>query len=71
LGKARSTLASVQAEIHHELMAEEMRQLAQEHLDSDELKQTIHDSEAALRDIEDAMQAMPHAKADVDDDKPA
>jgi sec-independent protein translocase protein TatB len=70
LGKARSTLAGVQAEIHQELLAEDMRQLAREHLQSDELQQTIHDSQAALQDIEAAMQALPTSNPDQHHDKP-
>jgi sec-independent protein translocase protein TatB len=71
VGKARSIVAGVQAEIRHELLAEEMRQLAREHFDSDELRQTIHDSEAAIQAIEATMQALPDSQPVPHDDKPA
>lgn len=46
LGKARSTIASVKAEIKQELHAEEMRQLLlqQQQAIADELKQTTQDA---------------------------
>ncbi|MDD4913898.1 MAG: Sec-independent protein translocase protein TatB [Methylococcales bacterium] len=71
LGKARSMLAGVQAEIRQELMVEEMRQLARQHLDNEEMQQTVNDSEAAIQDIEATLQALPEAKPGRHNDEPA
>ena len=53
IGKARSTVASVKAEIKQELHAEEMRQilLQQQQSIADELKQTVNDAHEAVEDI--------------------
>lgn len=71
LGKTRSTIASVKAEIKQEFHAEEMRQLAQQQLLSDELRQAVNDSEAAIMDINAAVEALAETKIDHHDDKPA
>lgn len=70
LGKTRSTLASVKAEIKQELHAEEMRQLMQQQSIADELQQAARDSEAALMDINSAVEALAETKIDRHDDKP-
>lgn len=71
LGKARSMLTGVQAEIRQELMLEEMRQLARQHLDEQALQQVVNESEAAAHDIEAALAARPDVETDRHDDKPA
>jgi sec-independent protein translocase protein TatB len=68
LGKTRSTIASVKAEIKQELHAEEMRQLMQQQLISDELQQAVNDSEAAITDINAAVEALAETKIDSQDD---
>ncbi len=54
IGKARSTIASVKAEIKQELHAEEMRQLLlqQQQSIADELKQVGKDAHAFVDDID-------------------
>jgi len=51
VGKARSTIASVKAEIRHELHAEEMRQMLQQQSISDELQQIANDTRTAVDEI--------------------
>jgi sec-independent protein translocase protein TatB len=71
LGKTRSMVASVKAEIKQELHAEEMRQLMQQQLIADELQKTVTDSEAAIMDINAAVvEALAETKTDLHDDKP-
>lgn len=48
VGKARSTVASVKAEIHHELYLEETKQLMQE---------VRNDGDAAVMEIDSALEA--------------
>lgn len=71
LGKTRSTIASVKAEIKQELHAEEMRQMLQQRLITDELQQTVNDSEAAIKDINAAVEALSSPQTDRHDDKSA
>ena len=72
LGKTRSMIASVKAEIKQELHAEEMRQLMQQQLITNELQKTVNDSEAAIMDINAAVvEALAETKTDLHDDKPA
>lgn len=54
IGKARSTIASVKAEIKQELHAEEMRQLLlqQQQAIADELKQTAQDAHEFVGNID-------------------
>lgn len=54
LGKARGTVAGIQAEIKQELYAEELRQ----QLAMDEVKLTLNDGVAAMKDIDSAMEAI-------------
>lgn len=52
LGKTRSTIANVKAEIKQELHAEEMRQLLQEQQSiADELQQIANETQVAVDDI--------------------
>jgi sec-independent protein translocase protein TatB len=44
LGKTRSMVGSIKAEIKQEFHAEEMRELIQQQLIADELKKTVKDS---------------------------
>ncbi|MGZ4957787.1 MAG: Sec-independent protein translocase protein TatB [Methylomonas sp.] len=69
LGKARSTIANVKAEIKQELHAEEMRQLLQQQSIADELQRTVDDTKAAASDINKSLTATNEHKQD--DDKPA
>jgi len=71
LGKTRSTITAIQDEIRQEFHAEEMRQLAQQHLIADDLQQAIQDGEAAIQDINNTIQALPDAKSEHPDDKSA
>jgi len=71
LGKTRSTIANVKAEIKQELQAEEMRQLLQQQLINDELQKTVDDGEAAIKDINSALEAFSETKSELHDDKPA
>jgi len=59
VGKARSTIASVKAEIKQELHAEEMRQmlLQQQQSIADELKQVSKDAHEAVDDINTNLKA--------------
>ncbi len=69
LGKARSTIASVKAEIKQELHAEEMRQLLQQQSIKDELQQVVDDTKAAVDDINAGLQTAGSPQKD--NDKPA
>lgn len=51
LGKARSTIASVKAEIKQELHAEEMRQLLEQQSIANDLQQLANDTKMATQDI--------------------
>lgn len=51
LGKARTTIASVKAEIKQELQAEEMRQLLEQQSVADELQRVVDDAKATVADI--------------------
>jgi sec-independent protein translocase protein TatB len=51
LGKARTTIASVKAEIKQELHAEEMRQLLEQQSVADELRRVVDDAKATVDDI--------------------
>lgn len=53
LGKTRSTIANVKAEIKQELHAEEMRQLMQEQQSiADELKQIANETQTTVAELE-------------------
>ncbi len=69
LGKARSTIASVKAEIKQELHAEEMRQLLQQQSIKDELEQVVDDTKAAIDDINASIKTAGEDQKD--NDKPA
>jgi sec-independent protein translocase protein TatB len=58
LGKSRSIIANVKAEIQHELHAEDMRQLLQQQIAQQELSSTINDTQAALSEINSALEAI-------------
>jgi sec-independent protein translocase protein TatB len=69
LGKARTTVASMKAEIKQELHAEEMRQLLSQQSIANELQQVVEDTKVAVEDIETSLTAvreLPH-----NDDKSA
>lgn len=66
LGKARSTIANVQAEIKHELHAEEMRQLMQENSILDEFRQASADVKTTLQSLEHTPEPPEPAKTDQD-----
>ncbi|QPK62390.1 twin-arginine translocase subunit TatB [Methylomonas sp. LL1] len=57
LGKTRTTIANVKAEIKQELHAEEMRQLLQQqHSIADELRQIAGDTQATVDEIKTSIQ---------------
>ena len=64
-------IRAVKAEIKQELHAEEMRQLMQQQLITEELQRTVDDSKAAIEDINTAVEALADTKKDLHDDKPA
>lgn len=57
LGKARTTIASVKAEIKQELRAEEMRQLLEQQSIANDLQQVVNDTKAAVDDINAELKA--------------
>ncbi|MGR8931508.1 MAG: Sec-independent protein translocase protein TatB [Gammaproteobacteria bacterium] len=57
VGKARSTIANVKAEIKHELHAEEMRQMLQQHSVSDDLHQIATETQAAVDEINSTLKS--------------
>lgn len=57
LGKARSTMAHVKAEIRQELHAEEMRQLLQQQTIAEDLQRIAADTESAIIGLNDPLQA--------------
>jgi sec-independent protein translocase protein TatB len=69
LGKTRSTIANVKAEIKQELHAEEMRQLLQEQQSiADELQQIANETQVAVDDITVDIEA--DSKNTQNDEKP-
>ena len=68
VGKARNVLATAKAEIKQELQAEEMRQLLQQESIAGELQQLVQETQAALEDINNNVQAV--SEINQDDDKP-
>jgi sec-independent protein translocase protein TatB len=66
VGKARSTIASVKAEIRHELHAEEMRQMLQQQSISDELQQIANDTRAAVDEINSQLKTEGDARQNHD-----
>ncbi len=69
LGKARSTIANVKAEIKQELHAEEMRQLLKQQTLADELQQIADDAKTAANEINTNLKATSESQQN--DDKPA
>ncbi|WP_374088471.1 Sec-independent protein translocase protein TatB [Methylomicrobium lacus] len=66
LGKSRRTVAAVKAEMQLELQGEELRQ----RFIADELQRTLADGEAAIIDINEAMEALAAPAARGDTGKP-
>ncbi|MGJ0484699.1 MAG: Sec-independent protein translocase protein TatB [Methylomicrobium sp.] len=64
LGKSRRSIAAVKAEMHRELLVEDLRQ----QLAAAELQSTLDDGKAAVMDIDAAMEALadPLARRDTD-----
>jgi sec-independent protein translocase protein TatB len=70
LGKTRTTIANVKAEIKQELHAEEMRQLLlQQQSIADELQQIASETQVVAEDIQVSIQASEETNQN--DDKPA
>lgn len=69
LGKARTTVASVKAEIKQELHAEEMRQLLQENSIANDLQQIVDETKATVDDMNASLLATD--SHDQKDDRPA
>jgi len=67
LGKTRSTIAHVKAEIQQELHAEEMRQLMQQHQITDELQQLASETQATVDEINNHIQQAVNPSASKDD----
>jgi sec-independent protein translocase protein TatB len=55
LGKARSTVANVKAEIKQELHAEEMRQLLQQQSIAPDLQKIAEETHSAMEDIKTSL----------------
>lgn len=55
LGRARSTVATVKAEIKQELQAEEMRQLLQQQALSEDLHKILDETQAVANDIQQTL----------------
>lgn len=67
LGKTRSTIANVKAEIKQELHAEEMRQLIQQQQSiADELQQIANETEVTAEEFKISVQANSEAKQNHD-----
>lgn len=67
LGKTRSTIANVKAEIKQELHAEEMRQLLnQQQSIAQELRQIASDTEVAVGDIDNSIKAIDETRQNHD-----
>ena len=72
LGKTRQMLANIQSEIKQELYAEDVRQLMNQQIASETIKQSLSDTEAAISDINDALSAISSdIQPERQDDKPA
>ncbi len=69
MGKARSTLANVKAEIKHELHAEEMRQFLQQQALSNALQQAVDETETVVADIQHSLK--PPEESQQNDDRTA
>jgi sec-independent protein translocase protein TatB len=57
IGKTRNTIDQIKTEINVQLQAEELRQLGQQNIIAEQLQQTIADSEAAILEINAALDA--------------
>lgn len=66
LGKARNMVASVKAEIHEELQAEEMRQMLRDQTTLEELDQVREDGREALKEARESLESISqqHARND-------
>lgn len=58
LGKARNMMASVKAEIHEELQAEEMRQMLRDQAALEELDKVREDGREALKEVSDSLKSV-------------
>ncbi|WP_347988273.1 Sec-independent protein translocase protein TatB [Methylomonas sp. AM2-LC] len=58
IGKTRSTIATVKAEIQHELHAEEMRQMLKQQIANQSLQETIDATETAISEINTALETL-------------
>lgn len=66
LGKTRSTIASVKAEIKQELHAEEMRQLMRENSILDEFRQASDEAKTAIHSLDTSIETPESVKSDHD-----
>ncbi len=64
LGKTRTMVANVKAEIKAELHAEEMRQLLDEQSHISDLQQLMHDGEQILSETKEATQQLLKSELD-------
>lgn len=69
LGKTRTMVANVKAEIKAELHAEEMRQLLEEQQNISDLQQLIHESEQILTETQKATQHLLGSALDKPDSR--
>jgi sec-independent protein translocase protein TatB len=63
IGKTRQTVDQLKNEISLQLQAEELRQLGQQNIIAEQLQQTISDSEAAILEINAALDAFGEQKS--------
>jgi sec-independent protein translocase protein TatB len=64
LGRARTTVATVKAEIKQELHAEEMRQLLQQQALTEDLNKILDETQAVAHDIQQTLHNNPTVNND-------
>ena len=64
IGKTRNVIASVKAEISHELQAEEMRQILKEQAGMKEFQQILDETSATTNAVKSSLEQLPNAIAE-------
>jgi sec-independent protein translocase protein TatB len=63
LGKTRTMVASVKAEIKQELQAEEMRQILQEQSTVEDIKYLLEEGSNAVNEVTSSLKSLPEEQA--------
>jgi sec-independent protein translocase protein TatB len=61
IGKSRSMIAQLKAEIHTELQTEELRQIFNEQLNMQELENSLEDAKDSVRSLQSSIEQVPES----------